>query len=296
MKSKLCKLALGLLLILLFSFLACNKADNGTKPTGSPDDVVPLTPNTTQCSNAPSYGDSIIYQQSDNGNYKVTPVNNTGIQGIYLSWPEGLDINQTTKIINVSKSETGVRYYIGFIKTGTHDTCVSQLILGGITYIDSIHVLSNNDTLAAPVFNADPNAAPVCDGSSDDDYPDGNNNGNQKCHFDDEVRGQRANDQKLRVRTISGIINLKRSVAEGLFGNNPKNGDSKKIKINYRLNDKSQMSKQKVTVEVMYYDKVSNIPDAIKQDIATKRKNTFSYKIINGKPRPPLLIIAGLAN
>jgi hypothetical protein len=280
----------------LFTYIACNKADNDTEPTETTDDVVPLTPNASQCPSAPSYGDSIIYQQSDNGNYKVTPMNNTGLSGTYLSWPAGLDLHPETGIINVSKSETGVRYYIGFVKTGAHDTCVSELILGGITYVDSIHVLSNNDTLAAPVFNANPNAVPVCDGSNDDDYPDGNSNGNQNCHFDDEVRGQRANDQKLRVRTISGIINLKRSVTEGLFGNNPKNGESKKININYRLNDASKMSKQKVTVEVMYYDKVSNIPDAIIKDISTKRKNTLSYTIINGKPRPPLLIIAGLAN
>ena len=89
---------------------------------------------------------------------------------------------------------------------------------------------------------------------------------------------------------------MKRSLADGLFGNNPKNGERKKVKITYRLNDTSKMSKQTVTVELMYYDKASNIPDAIKDDISAKRRNTLSYKIINGKPRPPLLIIAGLAN
>lgn len=38
-------------------------------------------------------------------------------------------------------SETGVRYNIAFIKKGTTDTCVSQLIVGGLTYIDHFSLL-----------------------------------------------------------------------------------------------------------------------------------------------------------
>ena len=88
---------------------------------------------------------------------------------------------------------------------------------------------------------------------------------------------------------------MKKSFDDGLFGKNPKNGDTKKVQIRYKLNDGSQKASQKLTVQVVYYDKVSSIPVALQQEIATKRTNMFSYKIVNGKPRPPLLIIAGLA-
>jgi hypothetical protein len=297
MKRKLCIWAKWPSLLLVLVIYSCNKTDNAaTDNVGSTTDEDTFTRGTTQCPNAPDYGDSIIYLQSVNGNYTVKPANNAGVQGTYLSWPEGLDINSSTGSINVSKSETGVRYNIGFVKKGTQDTCVSKLILGGVSYIDSIHVLANNDTLAIPIFNANPNAVPVCDASDDSDYPNGNNNGNNKCKFDDDSSGQQANAQKLRVRTISGIINLKKSLADGLFGPNVKNGESKKIKIEYRLNDGSKMAKQKVTVQVIYYDKVSNIPAALKNEVTIKRNNTLSYRIVNGKPRPPYLIIAGLAN
>lgn len=305
MKSKPCTRFLLLSFVLLLVFFACNKGDqagddtdtiNPTNTTDSTFSGSNLSVNAGSCPAAPNYGDSIVYLKPKNGgDFFLDPLNNNGVQGTYLSWPEGLKINKNSGTINLSQSETGVRYNIAFIKKGTTDTCVSQLIVGGLTYMDAIYVLEQQDTLAKPVFNADPLSSSICDDSDDTDYPDNNGNGNNKCVFDDDVPGQRANDQKLRVRTKSGFINLKRSFDDGLFGNNPKNGDTKKVQIRYRLNDGSQKASQKLTVQVMYYDKVSNIPVSLQQEVAGKRTNMFSYKIVNGKPRPPLLIIAGLA-
>lgn len=308
MKNNVCTyftLAISSLLI----YVACNKSaqpDENPNVTNSTDstnstindstfDTNNLLVNSSTCSGAPNYGDSIVYLKPKNGgDFFATPVNNVGVDGTYLSWPEGLKINRNTGAINLSQSETGVRYNIAFIKKGSKDTCVSQLIVGGLTYLDAIYVLEQGDTLASPVFNANPFASPICDASDDTDYPDNNGNGNNRCVFDDDAPGQRANDQKLRVRTKSGIINLKKSVEDGLFGKNPKNGDSKKVQIRYELNDASQKSTQKISVQVVYYDNVSGIPNAMKQEIAGKRTNMFNYKIVNGKPRPPYLIIAGL--
>jgi hypothetical protein len=284
--------------VLLLVFVACNKADHSDDDSaGTTTDTNTFTTSTiTPCPNAPNYGDTILFLQPVNGQYTVQPVNNTGIQGTYLSWPEGLDLNKNTGVINVSKSETGVRYKIAFVKKNTTDTCVSQLIIGGMTYMDSIYVLSKNDSLAYPIFNTNPYGSSVCDISDDTDYPDSTNTGgNNKCVFDDDVPGSKANDQKLRVRTKSGIINLKKSLTDGVFGKNPKNGDFKKIKIDYRLNDDSKKAKQTITVQVMYYEKVSDIPTSVKNEVMMKRNNMNSYQIANDKPRPPLLIIAGLS-
>jgi hypothetical protein len=304
MKSRLCTCLLLLSSLVVFiDFVACNKANRSDKDPETNTDPLVDTPINgsvllnapSQCPNGPNYGDSIIYLQPVNGQYAVSPVNNNGIKGTYLSWPEGLNINKNTGVLNVSKSETGVRYLVGFVKDGAHDTCVSQLILGGITYLDSIYVIGNNDTLVKPIFNANPLTTPVCDASDDSDYPDNNGNGNNKCSFDDDVKGSKANDQKLRVRTKSGFINLKKSLADGLFGPNVKNGDSKTIKIVYSLNDNSKKAQQQISVQVIYYDKVTSIPAALKNEVLYKRADMMSFKIVNGKPRPPLLIIAGLA-
>lgn len=308
MKINVC-IYFSLALFSLFIYAACSKGAKQDEPSDvtnpidstwtttsdSTIDTKNLSVNSSTCPNAPNYGDSIVFVKPKNGgDFFANPVNNVGVNGTYFSWPEGLKINKNSGAINLSQSESGVRYNIAFIKKGTNDTCVSQLIVGGLSYMDAIYVLDQNDTLAKPIFNADPFASPVCDASDDTDYPDNNGNGNNKCVFDDDAPGQRANDQKLRVRTKSGFINLKKSVEDGLFGKNPKNGDSKKVQIRYELNDASQKANQKIAVQVVYYDKLSSIPAATQQEIASKRASMLTYKVVNGKPRPPLIIIAGL--
>jgi len=226
---------------------------------------------------------------------------NDTLPGKWFSWPEGLALDSTNGNINVSQSETGERYKIAYVKNGTHDTCVSQIILGGITYLDSVYVLQNNDTLAIPIYNANPNTPPVCDNSGDTDYPgsngNGQGNGNSKCQFDvDPPKGQ-ANDNGLKVRTISGIINLKKTLTDGkAFGSaTPANGTTTKITVQYRLNDNSGKALQHIQVQLMYYNKVSDIPASLMNDVKNKRNNFLNYKIVNGRPRPPMLILAGFA-
>ncbi|OQP59975.1 hypothetical protein A3860_35630 [Niastella vici] len=302
MKSKLSYCSTLLPFVLLFAFVACNKADH-TDPAveesvdTSTTNTTLLTSTTTSCLYAPNYGDSILYKKpTQSGDFFVAPLNNSGIDGTWLSWPDGLSMNRTTGVLNLSQSETGVRYNVAFVKKGTTDTCVSQLIIGGMTYLDNIYVISNNDTLAQPVFDANPFKNTICDASNDSDYPDSAASGDSKCAFDNAAPGSKANDQKLRVRTKSGIINLKKSLTDGLFGPVLRNGDFKQIPIQYRLNDASNNAMQSITVKVMYYDKVSSIPAALIQEVTSKRQSFFNYLIINYKPRPPLLIIAGFAN
>jgi hypothetical protein len=304
MKSKSCSRRISWLpFVLLLVIVACNKTDN--TDNGDPEKVkeeeivngTPLSGNpSTTCTNAPNYGDSIVFSKPrTGGDIFVEPINNTGIQGTYLSWPEGLIINRTSGAINLSQSETGVRYKVAFVKKGTTDTCVSQLIVGGLSYMDHIYVIDQHDTLAKPIFNADPFGPSICDASDDSDYPDGGANGNNKCQFDNAAPGSKANDLRLRVRTTSGIINLKKSLTDGLFPPNVKNGDFKMIPIQYKLSDASNQALQTVTVQVMYFDKVTSIPQTLQLEISSKNTSMLSYQVVNGKPRPPLLIIAGLS-
>ena len=305
MKSKLSTGLTLLSFVLLLVFVACNKSgehnETEDQTEAEEEEVINASTllantNASTCPNAPNYGDTILFTKpKSGGDFFADPINNQGVQGTYLSWPEGLKLNRNTGSINLSQSETGVRYKIAFVKQGTTDTCVAQLIVGGMTYLDKIYAMDQNDTLAKPIFNADPFGPSICDASDDTDYPDNNSNGNNRCAFDDAAPGSRANDLKLRVRTKSGIINLKKSLADGIFGPFVKNGDFKLINIQYQLNDASNKAPQMVSVKVMYYDKVSNIPVPLQQEISSKNTSMFSYQIVNGRPRPPYLIIAGLS-
>lgn len=306
MKNKV-HIAFLLLSTSLLVIFACSKSkitDDG-KPIPFPGEAA-----LNNCVNAPDYGAAVICPQfrGPNNDHKIKPKNNPGA-GLYYSWPGGLVLDQSTGEINVTKSETGSRYVIGFVKTGSADTCLTELVLAGVTYVDSVYVIGANDTLALPHFNANPLPTSICDASDDNDYPGnsgGNGGGNDKCEFDDgsdddngngnldePPPGQRANDQKVRVRTVSGVINLKKTLDEGAFGANPKNGDSKEVTIYYRLNDCSVKALQKIKVNLVYYEKRSDIPVQVLNDVTNKRNRFMQARIIapDGKPRPPQIFV-----
>lgn len=262
------------------------------------------------CVNTPDWGGAVICPQFRGplNDHKIKPKNDPGV-GRYYAWPQGLVLNENTGEINVTKSETGARYFIGFIRSGATDTCYTEMVIAGATYVDSVYVLSDNDTLALPHFNADPVPTSICDASDDTDYPgnsSGNGGGNDKCEFDDgsdddngngaadePPPGQRANDQKVRVRTVSGVINLKKTLEDGAFGSNPQNGDSKEVTIYYRLNDCSVKALQKIRVNLIYYEKKGDIPLQLLEEVRGRRNAFMQARIIdpNGKPRPPQIFV-----
>jgi hypothetical protein len=198
---------------------------------------------TTDASLSPSYGDSILYVRgAGRSAYLFKPVN-TLLNGTFVSWPKGLTIDPVTGEIDVLQSEPGARYNVGFVNAATGDTAYRQVILAGITYPDGIYDLSSANTTLQPYFNADA-AAP----------------GTASSVFDEEGI---AGSQKLIVNTQNGAIDLKASIDQGLFGDQPQNGDSREVSIYYRLNDQSHMSLLKTTVEVYYYNTISDVPLAM---------------------------------
>src|SRR6185436_3342619 len=114
----------------------------------------PLHP-VMNCPYAPDYRDTLVCLPNGNGaDYIVSPVNSPGA-GRYYSWPVGMTIDHFTGAINVTQSEPGMRYMVGFVKQGSTDTCLTPLIVTGMSYMDSVHVLSDNQNTSSPYFNAD---------------------------------------------------------------------------------------------------------------------------------------------
>ncbi len=246
---------------------------------------------TVHCPGAPSYGDTILFLQNAPTDYIIAPVNHPD-SGTYISWPKGMVIDKNTGAINVSKSETGVRYNIGWVKKGTTDTCLQTLILAGISYADSLYVLNNDERYAKPYYNASTTADPVCVSASG--VPGSGSN----CKFD--VTGQAAS-QKVIVDKDYGIIDLK-NTANKAFGLLPLNGTKVTTTISYQLDDNSAMATQKITVNLIYYNKKSDVPPDLLALVTDKlNKIVNSVLLINllgdnsaqyrGSPRPPIIIV-----
>jgi hypothetical protein len=232
-----------------------------------------------ECTNAPNYGDSIVYTQPSTSDFYVYPVGNQGQQGTYLSWPGGLVINSQTGVIDLTQSETGARYSLGFVKRGTTDTCMSELIIAGAAYMDSVYVLTQSDTTSVPYFNANPYLPSPCQDSSK----------GKGCLFD---YNDFAKKQGVDVDKKTGYIDLENTIKKA-FGKIPINGTIVNTAIYYQLADNSNNASQMIQLQLMYYDHVSDIPAAILATVSTRLSNALNDVILSKgvKPRPPLIII-----
>jgi hypothetical protein len=289
MKQNLYKGSL-ILLITFFCAIACKKSVDPSSPNtvvSVPHDTTlsvpppvpyPVSP-VQECSYAPDYGDSVVYPEpSSNGDYYVYVQNNQGIQGTYLSWPGGLNLNPNTGAIDLTQSETGQRYSVGFVKTGTNDTCLSQLIVAGAAYMDSVYVLTMNDT-AKPYFNANPNWPSPC-----------MTNQGKGCQFD---YNDYAKNQGIVIDQHTGFIDLKKTMKNSLFGLLPLNGTTVNTTIYYWLNDNSNYADQKIQLKLVFYNHKSDIPSNLLSSITNNLINTLDNLLLSKgpSPRPPLIII-----
>jgi hypothetical protein len=263
----------------------------------SPKDTVPTPPfpqhtasNTNNGSNpapgcpvAPIYGDTIIFTQPTSGpDYVVNPVNPPGT-GKYFSWPVGMVLNQNTGAIDLTQSQTGMKYMIGFVADGSKDTCLSYLVVGGAAYYDSVYVLADNDTTASPYFEANPYLPNICQ--------------NGGCTFD--VNGAAA-AKKVIVNKTTGVIQLDKTLngtgllsLGGAFGLLPQDGSVITVPIYYKLNDGSNQALQSITVQIEYYNSASSINSGLLGGIVNSLNSLLSGNLIStsANPRPPLLII-----
>jgi hypothetical protein len=298
MKRSICACTLAVALLFI-SILSCRKSvnskanlgDTHSTDTSIATTVVPF-PQTlaTQCAGAPDYGDSILYLQPSDGDYVVKPINKPD-SGQYFAWPAGMDINQYTGAINISKSETGLRYKIGYIKNGTTDTCLQTMILAGASYADSIYVLGDSQQYAMPYFNANPNVTSVCNG--------GGYTGGITCMFD--VTGQAAN-QHISIDDNTGVIDLRKTLNQGAFGLLPLNGTKIQTTISYKLADNSNMAMEQIPVTLIYYARKSDVPPDLIAAIADRLNKTLQNLLminllgasdagVKGNPRPPIIVV-----
>lgn len=233
------------------------------------------------CPVLPIYGDTLVFPQPSAGDYIIQPVNNPG-PGKYFSWPVGMVLDQNTGAINLTQSQTGMRYIMGFVKSGSTDTCLSTLIIGGAAYYDSVYVFANGATTAAPYFEANPYLPSPCL--------------NGGCTFD--VTGSAA-AQKVIVDKNTGVIDLQKTLngtllgLGGAFGLLPVNGQTITTTIYYKINYGSNNALQQIQVQLEYYDKKSLINSTLLNGIVNSLDNVLAGHVIStyASPRPPLVIM-----
>jgi len=235
------------------------------------------------------YGDSIFYVQNTN-DYFVSPIIST--QGSFASFPDGLNMDQNTGIINVNKSETGLKYKISFTPTGSADTLTSYIIISGINYQDKIYNLSLGDSVAVPIYNANLNLP----------LPGANDNA-----FD---QSGGCKNVGIIVGSSSGVINLAQTVRnQGID-----TGATAQVNLGYRISDNSNKALNGLQVKIYFYRTAADIPQYL-TDLLIQRKGTIltsnsalpvavqsqgltinslavnSKAAASARPRPPCIIV-----
>ena len=251
---------------------ACSKNEDNT-PAG-PDPATTL-----------SYGDSILYQREQATDY-IVPSNQTAA-GRYTAFPEDIEIDEVTGAINVSKSESGLRYRITFKPSNSPDSISTIIVISGINFLDGFYKLGTADSIVKPLYNASRASA----------IP-GTNSGSV---FDE---GSGCNSAGCNVDLALGTINLAQTVRNGVFGSRPANDERREFQLNYRINDKSNKALIKLKVKLYYYDSIADVPQDI-YDLIASRDGTILRTMANGRspvnylnrplgkasPRPPCIFI-----
>jgi hypothetical protein len=236
-----------------------------------------------------SYSSNIFYVKATD--YVVSP-QNTGA-GLYTAFPDNLNIDPTTGAITISikdkdgkATQTGLKYKINYTSSnGKKDS--TFITLAGINFQDRIYVLTQNDTLVSPIYNATPGQQ----------FPGGNFS---------------QSNGKLSIDPATGRINLKKSIQNGLFNDDPQNSNWRVVNIQYSVNDASAVSnKNNLDVVVYYYTSVQNIPSNVSTAMREHQNlllgidpvlipqtnapvdNDIKNIVSAARPRPPCIIILG---
>jgi len=248
----------------LFAAFGCHKDKLGPAPVNPPAPAV---------APAVDYGDSVFYLDPANPDVRARPKG--GARGRYYGFPEGIVLDQNTGIIDISKSETGLRYRVSFVADGGGDTLSSMVTVSGINFLDGFYRLSTADSIVHPMYN----------GRKGDVIP-GVNGGSV---FDE---GNGCNSQGCTVNTGNGEINLAQTVRNGVFGAVPVNNDRHEFVLRYRIDDRSGKAANALNVKLYYFETMNDVTPEV-YDILNSRQGTILAGVNAqlAKPRPPCIFI-----
>ncbi len=253
-----------------------------------------------------SYGDTLIYNHSASNDKLVNVVSKPAATTKFKSIPGGLSIDSITGRINITKSESGIRYKIFAVNASGLAIDSVKIVVSGVDYKDEIFEIEktpNAYDTSFPIYNARPGLALPCSEDDDDD--------DMGCVFDETDLNNDGNDDiagviqdKLLVNNKTGTIDLEASFHAGIFGSsNPANGTNKTFLMYYRINDASGRALQKINIKVYYFNTKNDIPQTLLNELAQRNNQqlsvnarltyTATYDSYARPKRPPILIIVG---
>lgn len=296
------------ILIIISLAVACQKAEMQelTQDSSSPGNGSSGNNGTGVTAGRLSYNDTLFYNHNLSSDKIANVITAPANTARYKAIPGGLSIDSLTGRINISKSESGIRYKVFAFNSSGQALDSVKIVISGVDYADEIFEIArtpNTYDTSFPIYNARPGLALPCSEDDDDD--------DMGCEFDETDLNDDGNDDiagviqdKLLVNKKTGTIDLEASFHAGIFGSsNPANGTSKDFLMYYRINDASGKALQKINIRVYYYNRKSDIPQLLLNELAIRNNQqqnvnarfayTAEFSTYEKPKRPPILIIVG---
>jgi len=214
-----------------------------------------------------SYPDTILYPLGETSSLQTI---NPSIlaSGTYTSFPEGLVIDNSTGVINLHESETGIKYRIYYTSLDGKKRDSTLITLGGLNYLDGVYKINAADSIISPVYNAvfGNNLPTAASGSVFDEGGGCNGNG-------------------CAVNTNDARINLAQTLRSGTLGTNPVNGSNKEFTLNFRVNDQSKKGGNKLKIKIFYFRTLNDITPQV-WDLLNGRNGTVINSFNNNNNTP----------
>jgi hypothetical protein len=264
MTKRLTLVLLSCVMCLLFS---CSKDKQPALTSAVTPPVIPLPPGQGERGDR-IYEDSILFVREPAN--IIQPVSTEA--GTYTSTPEGLKIEEATGEINVNKSETGLMYKVTFTPAKAGENIrTAHIIVSGINYQDKIYNLSEGDSIAAPIYNA--NKKLTLPGTGENNV------------FDEDGNCKKAG---ISIDADNAAINLAKSVRnQGID-----TGATAEVKLAYRLNDGSKRALNGLNVKIYFYRTVSEIPEYLTELLEERKTTILNENSIQSAARSNALVLA----
>ncbi len=255
---------------MLFALTGCQ---NDTDPGAN---ITPATVSANDNSVTSStfrYANSVFYNREQPEAYIETPIKNQS--GTYSATPKGLVIDPSTGAIDVNKSEAGLTYRVSFKPTGSSETVSNEVTIAGINFQSRIYNLASGDAMATPFYNVQsnrPSPFETVNRAAGNEFA---NNNDRAIAARLSAYSQQNQPEGVEIDPQSGAIDLRKAVANGIFGDKPADGTVRTYRLYYRLNDASRKALSYIDVRLHYYSHTSAVPSALLAQAKYKTEATF---------------------
>ena len=228
-------------------------------------------PETEECELRYSEKEEALFFPNESKSLLIRPLGEfsdpTKVEGRFTVWPQGLDIDPATGVIDVNTSEPGLTYYVTFTSENGRISCTTKVAVGGLDYRDALldfdgavdgEFLEENpsvrefvvvDSIASPLFNFEQDGTLGLEFSSPD----------EDLVF---VRDNEA-PASINVRATLRNIDQSENIESGFF---------REFTLEYQYDSPEGRITGEAEIVIYYYRTVGEIPSSLLDLIGRKER------------------------